>query len=244
MVDRISDPHSQHKWIAYFRKSNCWLDMSGPMLRYGIAEDRTHILLLALPVEAELVRAAERPHHLNAIAQPMKREHRRRFHFRHAHRHSAHAFAFLHGGIGRLPKHPPGIAEVVPAIVQPRLVDEVEGKVSPPPIVIRDGSLLESTRLRPPRLCQGPTQIFAAESGDLHFVQRCPIEAFLLPVRSEIKQVIAREKQKVTIDPHPAVGGRHTGDFLPLYHESRRPAWGQAVLHHTHASKGIAGRPR
>lgn len=121
--------------------------------------------------------------HIQPLCQPLKREHRRRFHFRHAYSHSAHAFAFLHCGIGRLPKYPPGIAEVVPTIVQPRLVDEVEGKVSPSPIVIHDGSLLESTGVRPPHLCQWRTQIFAAESGDLHFVQRHPVKAFVLPIQ-------------------------------------------------------------
>src|ERR1017187_5456 len=229
VVDRVSDPHSQHKWIAYFRESNCRLDVSGPMFRYGIAEDRTHILLLALPVEAELVRVAERPHHLNAIAQPLKREHRWRFPFPHAHLryihvfHSAHVISCLHRAKRGLPKHSPGIAEVVPAAIQSRLIDEVEGKVSPPPIVIHDGSLLESPDVGPPRLCQRSTQIFATESGDLHFVQRRPIEAFVLPVDGEIQQVVVRESPKVTIDPNPAVGGRHTVDLLSLHHEPRRP---------------------
>ena len=73
VVDRISDPHSQHKRIAYDGEPKCRLDMNGPVLRYGIAQDRTHIVLLALPVEPELMSIAERPDHLDPIAQPLKR---------------------------------------------------------------------------------------------------------------------------------------------------------------------------
>src|SRR5450759_5305081 len=103
MVDRISDPHSQHKWITYGGEPNCRLDVNGPVLRYGIAEDRTHVVLLALPVEAELVRVAQRPYHLEPIAQPLKREQRSRFFFLHA-RHSGHVLACPHCPICSLPK--------------------------------------------------------------------------------------------------------------------------------------------
>src|SRR5450756_2307028 len=117
MVDRISDPHSQHKWITYVGEPNCRLDVNGPVLRYGIAEDRTHVVLLALPVEAELVRVAQRPYHLEPIAQPLKREQRRRFLFLHS-RHSDRVFACSLCRIRSLPNPSPGIAEVVLAAFQ------------------------------------------------------------------------------------------------------------------------------
>ena len=107
--------------------------------------------------------------------------------------------------------------------------------------MIHDCSLLEGADGRAPRLCQRLIQIFAAESGDLHFVQPRPIQAFILAVQGEVQQVVVWKHAKVTIDPQPAVGGRQTEDFLPLHHEPHRPARGDAVLHHTHASEEIVG---
>ena len=127
---------------------------------------------------------------------------------------------------------------------QVRLADEVEGKVNPFPIVIHDCSLLEGADGRAPRRRQRLVQIFAAESGDFHFVQRGPIETFVLAVQSKIQQVVVWEKAKVTIDPKPAVGNRQTEDFLPLRHEPHRPPGGDAVLHHRHSGEEIVAGSR
>jgi hypothetical protein len=113
--------------------------------------------------------------------------------------------------------------------------------LNPPPIMIHDGSLLESADGRAPRQRQRLIQIFAAESGDLHFVQGRPIKAFVLAVEGEIQQVVVWENAKVTIDPQPAAGGRQTEDFLPFRHEPHCPAGSETVLHHTHTGEEIVG---
>src|SRR5579864_1860999 len=112
VVDRASEPHPQHKGIADTGESECRLDVSGPARRDGIVEDRPEVLLLAWPVEAELMRVAEHPDHLEPITQPLKRECRGGMRARHA-CHSCRALVRRHRSKCRLPKHPPGIAEVV-----------------------------------------------------------------------------------------------------------------------------------
>src|SRR5579884_2471817 len=74
VVNRIPQPHAQHKRIAHAGQPKGRFHVSAPVARQGIAQDRTHILLLARPVEAELMCVAYCPHHLQPIAQTLERK--------------------------------------------------------------------------------------------------------------------------------------------------------------------------
>ena len=71
VFDRGANSDSQDERIADRGQAECRLHGYIPVRRHGIGKHRPDIVLLACPVEAELMRVAERPEHLDAIAQAL-----------------------------------------------------------------------------------------------------------------------------------------------------------------------------
>ena len=55
LIDRIRYPHPQHERIAHVGKPRRCLYAKIPVPRQGITEDWTHVMLLAVPIDAELM---------------------------------------------------------------------------------------------------------------------------------------------------------------------------------------------